>query len=125
MITIYIKPNQFFKNVDEDGNIFEIQNEHLYEEHEFKKVVLDEQYKDCKYQDFNEDLTFSVEKYNARKQKESAEIRIAELKEFLHATDYKALKYAEGVMTAVDYLPIQKQRQEWRNEINDLENLIK
>lgn len=33
-------------------------------------VELDEQYKDCCFDDFNEDLTFSVEKYNARKQKE-------------------------------------------------------
>lgn len=76
MITIYIKPNQFFKNVDEDGNIFEIQNEHLYEEHEFTKVVLDDTYKDVRYEDFNEDLTFNVEKYNARKQKENEQLYV-------------------------------------------------
>lgn len=76
MITIYIKPNQFFKNVDEDGNVFEIQNEHLYEEYEFTKVVLDDTYKDVRYDDFNEDLTFSIEKYNARKQKENEQLYV-------------------------------------------------
>lgn len=138
MIIIYIKQNQFAKNVDEYGNVFDFTfsrfveredgtREYIndYLENGFKEILLDEQYKDCNYQDFDENLEFNIDKYNSRKQKESAEIRITELKEFLHATDYKALKYAEGVMSAVDYLPIQKQRQEWRNEINDLENLIK
>lgn len=87
MITIYIKPNQFFKNVNELGNIFEInyptreiisenKESHIetydwYVENGFTKVELDDKYKDCDYFDFNEDLTFSIEKYNARKQKEN------------------------------------------------------
>ena len=88
MIIVYIKKQQFFKNVDEYGNIFEIeyptrevfvsQNEEKIEritetydnyiENGFVKIELDEKYKDCNYFDFNDDLTFSVEKYNARKQ---------------------------------------------------------
>lgn len=94
MIIVYIKPRQFFKNVDEFGNIFEIQyptrdvisengiiteNYDNYIKNGFTKVELDEQYKDCTYFDFNEDLTFSVEKYNARKQKEISRLRIAEI----------------------------------------------
>ena len=86
MIIVYIKPRQFFKNVDEFGNIFEIEyptrdvvseNEIItetydnYIENGFTKVELDEKYKDCNYFDFNEDLTFNVEKYNARKQEEN------------------------------------------------------
>ena len=47
--------------------------------------------------------------------------RIALLKRNLFATDYKALKYAEGVMTEEEYAPIRIQRQEWRKEINRLE----
>lgn len=47
--------------------------------------------------------------------------KIAELKDKLAATDYQAIKYAEGLITAKEYEPIKKQRQEWRNEINDLE----
>ena len=53
------------------------------------------------------------------------EARILELKTLLKDTDYKALKYAEGVISAIDYLPIQRERQSWRYEINDLENLTK
>lgn len=34
----------------------------------YTKVEIDDKYSDCINQDFNEDLTFSVEKYNARKQ---------------------------------------------------------
>lgn len=90
MVIVYIKKQQFFKNVDEFGNIFEIEhptrevivseNEEKIEtitqtydnyiENGFTKVELDEKYKDCNYFDFNDDLTFSIEKYTARKQKE-------------------------------------------------------
>lgn len=36
----------------------------------YKKVEIDDKYSDCIGRDFNEDLTFSIEKYNARKQKQ-------------------------------------------------------
>lgn len=134
MITIYIKKNQFAKNVDEFGNIFNFQfpryreledgttepiNDYL--ENGFKEIRLGEQYKDCKYQDFDENLEFSVEKYNARKQKENAQVRIAELKQSLASTDYQAIKYAEGQLSAEEYEPIKIQRQAWRDDINELE----
>lgn len=34
----------------------------------YTKVEIDDKYSDCQASDFNDDLTFSVEKYNARKQ---------------------------------------------------------
>ena len=34
----------------------------------YTKVEIDDKYSDCQASDFNEDLTFSIEKYNARKQ---------------------------------------------------------
>ena len=34
----------------------------------YTKVEIDDKYSDCQENDFNDDLTFSVEKYNARKQ---------------------------------------------------------
>lgn len=37
----------------------------------YTKVEIEDKYADCINKDFNEDLTFSVEKYNARKQKEN------------------------------------------------------
>lgn len=48
-------------------------------------------------------------------------IRIAELKQLLASTDYQAIKFAEGQLTKEEYEPIKLQRQEWRNEINSLE----
>lgn len=50
--------------------------------------------------------------------------RITELKALLQATDYQAIKYAEGFISEADYLPIKQTRQEYRNQINELETQI-
>ena len=50
--------------------------------------------------------------------------RIAELKALLQATDYQAIKYAEGFISEVDYAPIKQVRQSYRNKINELETQI-
>ena len=50
--------------------------------------------------------------------------RISELKALLKATDYQAIKYAEGFISEEDYLPIKQARQEYRNQINELETQI-
>ena len=47
------------------------------------------------------------------------EIKI--LKSKLNATDYKAMKYFEGLLTDEEYAPIRAQRQAWRDRINALE----
>lgn len=47
--------------------------------------------------------------------------RIAELKSLLAQTDYQAIKYAEGQLSASEYAEMKKQRQTWRDEINLLE----
>lgn len=47
--------------------------------------------------------------------------RINELKDNLYATDYKAIKYAEGLISEAEYAPIKAERQAWRDEINALE----
>lgn len=49
---------------------------------------------------------------------------IFELKEELQRTDYKAIKYAEGVMADEEYQQTGIQRQAWRRRINELERLI-
>ena len=36
----------------------------------YTKIEIDDKYSDCQASDFNDDLTFSIEKYNARKQKQ-------------------------------------------------------
>lgn len=47
--------------------------------------------------------------------------KISELKALLSQTDYKAIKYAEGLITEEEYAPIKAQRQLWRDEINRIE----
>lgn len=49
---------------------------------------------------------------------------IFELKEELSRTDYRAIKYAEGVLTDEEYQETGIQRQVWRKRINELEKLI-
>ena len=52
------------------------------------------------------------------------QLRLAEidgLKALLMESDYKALKYAEGWLTAEEYAPIKAERQQWRERINELE----
>lgn len=47
--------------------------------------------------------------------------RIAELKQLLRESDYRAIKYAEGLYTEEEYKPYKELRQSYRNEINELE----
>ena len=56
-------------------------------------------------------------------EKELAAKRVKELKKLLDDTDYQAVKYAEGWLTAEEYEPIKMQRQAWRIEINELEKI--
>ena len=54
-------------------------------------------------------------------EEEQKQTRIYELKGYLYETDYKAIKYAEGEISAEEYAPIKEQRRQWRAEINRLE----
>lgn len=75
--TIYINKEIYSRTQevkDEQGNIT---IQHLFTDEQlsqppynYTKVEIDDKYLDCIGADFNEDLTFNVEKYNARKQKE-------------------------------------------------------
>ena len=46
--------------------------------------------------------------------------RIADLHTLLEESDYKAIKYAEGWISAADYATTKAERQAWRDEINSL-----
>jgi hypothetical protein len=65
----------------------------------------------------NEANKKEVEKANARKE-------IAELKQLLKDTDFKAIKYFEGYYTDEEYEPIKLERQSYRDKINALEVLL-
>lgn len=87
----------------------------------YTKVEIDDKYSDCIGADFNDDLTFNVEKYNARKQREIIIPRIAELKHLLASQDYQTIKYMQGELTEEKFNEVKKQCKEWRDEINALE----
>lgn len=56
----------------------------------------------------------------------SAEIQseINGLKQLLAATDYKALKHADGVISDEEYEPVRMERQKLRDEINRMEQKL-
>ena len=68
------------------------------------------------YRDMTEEEIAELEK------EISPEMQIAQLKQNLSDTDYKAIKFAEGLISEEDYALTKKQRQEWRNKINLLES---
>ena len=55
------------------------------------------------------------------KLKDQYRIEIQQLKKQLSDTDYKAIKYAEGILTEEEYAPDKLQRAYWRERINLLE----
>ena len=87
----------------------------------YTKVEIDDKYSDCQASDFDEDLTFNVDKYNARKQNEISEPRIRELKQLLASQDYKTIKYMQGELTEEEFAEVKAQCKSWRDEINKLE----
>ena len=52
-------------------------------------------------------------------------IRIIQLQTKLLSTDYQAIKFAEGELTAEEYRPVKEQRKQWRQQINELQEKIK
>lgn len=65
------------------------------------------------------DVQPTAEELRAQRQAE-----IADLKAQLASTDYKAIKFAEGWLTAEVYEPIKAQRQSLRDRINELEKEV-
>ena len=52
------------------------------------------------------------------------EYKIEELKQRLSETDYKAIKYAEGLISEEEYAETKALRQSWRDEIYKLEQEV-
>lgn len=52
---------------------------------------------------------------------EFKQMQISQLKAQLAETDYKAIKFAEGWITAEEYEPVKAKRQAIRDKINELE----
>lgn len=54
----------------------------------------------------------------------AAQREIAELKANLRETDYRAIKFAEGVISSEEYAPDKALRQAWRERIGELEIIL-
>lgn len=67
--------------------------------------------------------TMSVVDYDNSEEleKQEKQDRIQELKQLLSNTDYKAIKYAEGMLSEEEYAETKALRQSYRDEINKLE----
>jgi hypothetical protein len=52
-------------------------------------------------------------------------VNIKALKAKLSASDYKAIKFAEGELSAEEYQSVRLERREWRRQINEMEDFIK
>lgn len=65
-------------------------------------------------------ISITEERVNLRR-KNNEEL-ILEYKQKLKETDYKAIKYAEGLISETDYAPIKAERENYRKAINSLEN---
>lgn len=50
--------------------------------------------------------------------------KITQLKANLKNTDYQAIKFAEGELSAEEYSPVREQRKAWRQEVNNLEEQL-
>lgn len=51
-------------------------------------------------------------------------VKIHEIKQKLAASDYKAIKFAEGELTTAEYAPIREERRALRAQIRALETEI-
>lgn len=117
---------QYEEHTDDDGNVERVEipcDKTLYTQEEvdaiFKNRGTNQVIKDVDGIPTAVDLYTESELPIADKKK-----RINELKALLQATDYQAIKYAEGFISEEDYLPIKQTRQEYRNQINELERHI-
>ena len=70
------------------------------------------------------DIIITKNKNINERQIQNLKKQIQELKQHLNATDYQAIKYAEGQLSEEEYAEMKIQRQSWRNEINILEKQI-
>ena len=52
------------------------------------------------------------------------EVAISKYKNYLKETDYLAIKFAEGILTAEEYAETKALRESWRAEINLLEQQL-
>ena len=86
----------------------------------YTKVEIDDKYSDCQSSDFNDNLTFSVEKYNARKQKQDNEYRIAQIKPRLEQLSQDLIQAQAGAV----FEDLEERKAEFQELHNELRTLL-
>lgn len=81
-----------------------------------------------KGQEYHEAYDEDIQVYIPYSEKE---LEIIELKEEYHQlkgnlfrTDYQAIKFAEGELSAEEFEPVKQQRIQWRKRINELQEIL-
>lgn len=121
-----------------DKTFLERFGEEQLEEYGYTLVDVDDKYSDCEGYDFNDDLTFNIEKYNSRIQAEEDEKKLYILQTNLDKTDYIANKLAEAIAEYIvtedktklielrtKYAKKLTDREAWRKEIDSLQEKLK
>ena len=70
-------------------------------------------------------IPISITEERVELRRKNNEELILEYKQKLKETDYKAIKYAEGLISETDYAPIKAERENYRKAINSLEISLK
>ena len=86
----------------------------------YTKVEIDDKYSDCQASDFNDDLTFSIEKYNVRKQKEKGLARISEIKPRLEQLSQDLIQAQAGAV----FEDLEERKLEFQTLHNELRILL-
>lgn len=104
-----------------------ITNQRVYSDEElanppynYTKVEIDDKYSDCQASDFNDDLTFSIEKYNTRKQKQDNENRIAQIKPRLEQLSQDLIQAQAGAV----FEDLEERKAEFQALHNELRALL-
>ena len=125
----YLKPDALEVNVPEQSAVEEVSHYEVIREYpnggkDVKKVIDVEGKPYVPAHVETEEIQIYVPYTERELEIMSANSEIRELKQKLNATDYQAIKYAEGVITDEDYAETKAQRQAWRDRINELEAVI-
>lgn len=102
----------------QDGSIYtdkEIRSNINYEALGFILINIDDKYADCEDPDFNEDFTFNIEKYNARKQSYLYEEQLNELETWFNWYDNQVAQYNRCQRLGIEF----------DKDINELDNQAK
>ena len=125
----YLKPDVLEVNVPEQTAVEEVSHYEVIREYpnggkDVKKVIDVEGKPYVPAHIKREEIQIYVPYTECELKAISASREIGELKQKLRDTDYKAIKYAEGVLSEDEYSETKAQRQAWRERINELESLI-